>query len=221
MSLSKEAYIAGVLLQPNFQKPELSIATADQEVTFASGVRSPFKMEFDHFDSAREAQQLITDFLELAIRNLKKSFDYICGIERGGLRFSIPLADKLGIPHISVSPEKLTDDEKILYETPLQKGTALLIDDVLTKGTSSDNAANRLKATQGIDVTHLLVVFSYGFLDRFPFLRRTNIPYTNLTNFETLQSQVNFDQQIKGGSEKVREWYAERLAYFESLAAGA
>ena len=99
----------------------------------------PFKQKIVHV-SKEKVDEMILKLYKRIVLN-KENFDYVVGIERGGLNVSIPLAKMLNIPHkaikISFYKDKIASNipEVDFYGHQFdKKDKVLVVDDLIDNG---------------------------------------------------------------------------------------
>ncbi|MBK6635048.1 MAG: hypothetical protein IPG38_12720 [Chitinophagaceae bacterium] len=97
-------------------------------------------------------------------------------------------ADQLKLPYIYVRPKPKEHGLANQIEGALEKGSkVLVIEDLISTGKSSLQVCEVLKAA-GADVIGMVSIFTYGFEIADQAFAAANIPYSSLTNYQTLIS---------------------------------
>lgn len=134
-------------------------------------------------------------------------YDLVAGVPFGGLLLATAYSLLTEVPLLYLHPDK--DGESTVIEGAYATGqTVLIIDDLITGGSSVIQTAARLEAE------HLIVEDALVLLDRQQGgrerLRRAGI---NLTSILTLEAVLHY----LGGSQKISgEWYHKSIEYLHS-----
>jgi orotate phosphoribosyltransferase len=112
--------------------------------------------------------------------------DMLAGVATAGIAWGAMAADQLKLPYIYVRPKPkehgLGNQIEGFYEAG-QK--VVVIEDLISTGKSSLQVVDVLKAA-GVEVVGMVSIFTYGFNAALEAFKNANIPYTALTNYETL-----------------------------------
>jgi orotate phosphoribosyltransferase len=136
--------------------------------------------------------------------------DVIAGVATGAIAIGILVAQELGVPFIYVRPEPKKHGRKNQIEGQLERGqNVVVIDDLISTGTSSLNAVVALKEA-GAVVKGMVAIFTYGFDLAIENFKDKNIDLVTLSNYDNLLEQALESSYI---SEKelstLREWRRE------------
>ncbi|NVJ89103.1 MAG: orotate phosphoribosyltransferase [Flavobacteriaceae bacterium] len=116
--------------------------------------------------------------------------DVIAGVATGAIAIGILVAQELGVPFVYVRPEPKKHGRQNQIEGYLERGqNVVVIEDLISTGSSSLNAVNALKA-QGAVVKGMIAIFSYGFDLATKNFKDKNVNLITLSNYENLLEQA-------------------------------
>ena len=136
--------------------------------------------------------------------------DVIAGVATGAIALGVLVAQELGVPFIYVRPEPKKHGRKNQIEGHLDSGqNVVVIEDLISTGTSSLNAVAALKET-GAVVKGMVAIFTYGFDVALHNFKEKNVDLVTLSNYDNLVEQALESSYI---SEKelrtLHEWRKE------------
>jgi orotate phosphoribosyltransferase len=116
--------------------------------------------------------------------------DVIAGVATGAIAIGVLVAQELGVPFIYVRPEPKSHGRKNQIEGHLESGqNAVVIEDLISTGTSSLNAVAALKEA-GAVVKGMVAIFTYGFDVATENFKEKNIDLITLSNYDNLLEQA-------------------------------
>lgn len=131
---------------------------------FASGIKSPVKIEGDYFVANQRIFAELVGYLTLYVERLDVRPDVFVGIIRGGKPFAKALGEVFDCRWAARLGAKRIPDRELEIEGEIRKGDkVLLIEDVLTLGTNTRACAFDLTRHDS-EIIGVLSVFSWGFL---------------------------------------------------------
>ena len=138
----------------------------DKPFTWASGLRAPLYCDNRRTLSYPETRRLITDGFEALVARHALAPDVIAGTATAGIPQAAWLADRLALPMAYVRSKPKEHGQKNSVEGVVERGQrVVLVEDLVSTGGSSINAAQAVQEEAGADVVAVLAIFSYG-LDR-------------------------------------------------------
>lgn len=124
------------------------------DFTLKSGIQSPFYVDFRASVSYPKLQSMLVKELWNLIRPLE--YDLICGVPYAALSLTAVIGHTKKIPQIIKRKERKQYGTGKLVEGHFEKGdNCLLIDDIVTSGTSMIETANAL-TDEGLIIHHLV-----------------------------------------------------------------
>ena len=116
--------------------------------------------------------------------------DVIAGVATGAIAIGVLVAQELGVPFIYVRPEPKKHGRKNQIEGHLESGqNVVVIEDLISTGTSSLNAVAALKEAGGV-VKGMVAIFSYGFDIAINNFKEKNVNLKTLSNYDNLLEQA-------------------------------
>jgi orotate phosphoribosyltransferase len=180
MSTNEKA-VAEKLLQINAIK-----LNPDQPFTWASGWKSPIYCD----NRMVLGFPYIRDFIKSELCNvIFQEFpdaELVAGVATAGIAWGAMAADQLKLPYIYVRPkpkEHGLGNQIEGYFTAGQK--TIVVEDLISTGKSSLQVVDVLKQ-QGLEVSGMVSIFTYGFPQADKALEQAGINYRSLTNYPTL-----------------------------------
>jgi orotate phosphoribosyltransferase len=182
---------------------------------YVSGILSPIYVDNRRTISFPAARRLVVDCL---VETLKADiqldhFDIVAGVATGGIPWAAWVADRLELPLVYVRPLPKDRGMKKQVEGILEPGQrAVIIEDLITTGLSSVNAAEAVRSEEG-QVEYCLSIFAFqppSALHRFNEHQLT--PYS-LTTLPTLLATAQSEGYITADQLKAVElWASTTLA---------
>src|SRR5690606_12648049 len=170
--------IHAIKLQPN------------QPFTWASGWKSPIYCDNRIVLSYPPIRNYIRETMAKHIEKQYGKPDVIAGVATGAIGIGILVAEYLGLPFVYVRPEAKSHGRQNQIEGVVQKGqNVVVVEDLISTGTSSLNAVKALKAEQ-LNVKGMVAIFSYGFDTAITNFKSENITLHTLSNYQSLLEQA-------------------------------
>jgi orotate phosphoribosyltransferase len=174
---------------------------------WSSGWYSPIYCDNRRTLSYPQIRNLIRDaFIDI----IKINFGFpqlIAGVATGAIAHAAVVADKTGLPLVYVRSSPKTHGTRSMIEGDVSTGkTVVIVEDLISTGTSSLQAASALKEA-GCQVLGMVAVFTYGFPVATQNFLDAGIKLVTLTNYEEL-----IEQAVKTGYispddlQTLREW---------------
>jgi orotate phosphoribosyltransferase len=134
---------------------------------FSSGWASPVYLDIPRALSLPVARaSLIGGAVACIRRQAGETFDAIAATEQGGIALGALLADRFGVPFVTVRRRAQAFGDAAHLDGTLPRGArALLVSDVTTDGRSKARYVRALRQA-GAEVSHVFVLFKYGIFDR-------------------------------------------------------
>ena len=159
----------------------------------SSGFLSPSYIDCRKIIAYPLAFKSITDMMIDAIKSdmISQSPDYIIGGETAGIPFAAVIAQKMGLP-LSYVRKKPKDygKNKLIEGEILKRRNSLLVEDLITDGTSKINFVNNIRAND-IKCDLSLVVFKYNIFNHVDTtLKENNIELHHLTDWEDVYNEM-------------------------------
>ena len=153
---------------------------------WASGWNSPIYCDNRLTLSFPAIRNFIRDeFAKIIVEKYGKP-DVIAGVATGAIGIGILVAEAMNLPFVYIRPEPKKHGKQNQVEGFLQKGqTAVVIEDLISTGTSSLNAVEALR-NEGANVKGMLAIFSYGFAVAATNFSNANVELTTLSDYENL-----------------------------------
>jgi len=195
--------IARILLE--IEAVKLSI---NPTFTWASGIKSPIYCDNRKLMSFPKYRNIVRDAFIEEIKSLNP--DIIAGTATAGIPHAAWIADKLNLPMIYVRSSSKDHGLKNQIEGNLRKGQkVILIEDLISTGGSSIDAANAIKDSGG-EVLMVVAIFTYLLQKAELNFETSGFKYKTLTNFKTLIDQaVEKNYLSKDKKDIVLNWYKD------------
>ena len=179
--MNNKKAVAEKLLQINAIK-----LSPDKPFTWASGWKSPIYCDNRKILSF----PFIRDFIKSEMCNvISESFaevDLLAGVATAGIPWGAMAADHLKLPFIYVRPKPKEHGLENQIEGYYEKGMkVVVIEDLISTAKSSLDVVKVLK-TSGLEVNGLVSIFTYGFKEADEAFKQAGIPYSSLTDYQTL-----------------------------------
>lgn len=181
---------------------------ADEPFKWSSGILSPIYCDNRVINSNIEVRDAVKDgFCEIIISRYNGGADIIGAVATGGIPYGALVADKLRLPFLYVRSGKKAHGLMKNVEGAFNKGErVVLIEDLVSTGGSSMNAVEALKE-EGLVVTGLLSIMTYGFKKAGDLFQSAGLPFESLCNLDVIL-KVAGDQGViaSGDAEKILEF---------------
>ncbi len=175
--------------------------------TWASGWKSPIYCDNRKILSYPETRTFIRDEFVEVIKEKYPEAEVIAGVATGAIAHGVLVAEKLGLPFIYIRPKPKGHGLENLIEGDLQKNQkVVVVEDLISTGTSSINAAQAVKNSGG-NVIGMVAIFTYNFEHAKENFAEAGIELTTLSNYNIL-----VDMALKSGEiaqnqvETLLEW---------------
>jgi orotate phosphoribosyltransferase len=180
----------------------------DKPFTWASGRLSPIYCDNRKVLSFPIARKKVYDAFAKYISENFKEYDVIAGVATGAIAHGVLVAEALGKPFIYVRDKPKGHGMQNVIEGDYRTGQkVIVIEDLISTGGSSLKAVIALREA-GLEVLHLVAIFSYHFDDAVANFKNENCPYHTLSDFPTL---IEISKENKQYSEEsiafMEEWY--------------
>lgn len=162
----------------------------DEYFTWTSGIKSPIYCDNRLIMSYPEIRKkVIKGFINMMEEeNLLP--DIIAGCATAGIPHAAWLSAELNLPMVYVRSTPKGHGKENQIEGLIQSGKkVLVIEDLISTGGSSIEAANALKAA-GAEVIGVLAIFSYGLGETRENFASAGYPYITITNFDKLLDEL-------------------------------
>jgi orotate phosphoribosyltransferase len=179
-------------------------------ITFKSGMISPVYVDNRKLPFYPDQWKIvITGFAEMiATKNLE--YDVIAGIATAGIPHSAALGYVLEKPSVFIRKESKNHGTKKLIEGGSVEGKkVLLIEDLVTTGSSSLAGVTAVKAEQGT-VTDCCIIVGYGFAEATLNFAQAQVALHALTTFEVILEEA-LVQGLFNQAEKaiLQDWFSD------------
>ena len=158
--------------------------------TWVSGWKSPIYCD----NRIALSYPKVRDFLSKVLSDkIKEDFDgslVIAGVATGAIGIGMLVAQKLNLPFIYIRPEPKKHGKQNQIEGKFTSGDrVLVIEDLISTGKSSLNAANALKDS-GAKILGMMGLFTYGFSTAEEEFRKAEIKLQTLCDYQHLLSEA-------------------------------
>ncbi len=181
MMATEKKEIAKILL--NVGAVELS---PDDPFTWASGIESPIYCDNRLTMSDPVGRKKIAQGLADIIREKYPETTVIAGTATAGIPHAAWIADILGLPMVYIRSKAKGHGRSRQIEGKIAAtDKAVIIEDLISTGGSSLNAAEALQA-EGVEVTGVVSIFTYELQSADEAFASAGLTYNSLTNFGAL-----------------------------------
>ena len=158
--------------------------------TWASGWKSPIYCDNRIVLSYPKVRDFLSNVLS---EKILEDFDgslIIAGVATGAIGIGMLVAQKLNLPFIYIRPEPKKHGKKNQIEGKFTNGDrVVVIEDLISTGKSSLNAANALKDS-GAEILGMMGLFTYGFSNAEEEFRKAKIKLQTLCDYQHLLSEA-------------------------------
>jgi len=158
--------------------------------TWASGWKSPIYCDNRIVLSYPKVRDFLSNVLS---EKIQEDFDgslVIAGVATGAIGIGMLVAQKLNLPFIYIRPEPKKHGKKNQIEGKFTNGDrVVVIEDLISTGKSSLNAANALKDS-GAEILGMMGLFTYGFYNAEEEFRKAKIKLQTLCDYQHLLSEA-------------------------------
>ena len=152
--------------------------------TWASGLKSPIYCDNRLLLSYPKTRSLVIDAFADHISQYK--VDMIAGVATAGIAHGALLAQKLGLPVIYVRSKAKGHGRQNQIEGELTtKENVLMIEDLISTGGSVIAAAEVLRSIEA-NISAACAIFSYGFDKATDNFKKSHLPFSTITEYNTL-----------------------------------
>ncbi|MEK7523425.1 MAG: orotate phosphoribosyltransferase [Patescibacteria group bacterium] len=180
--MNKAQEIAKILLDIGAVKVSM-----DPPFTWTSGIKSPVYCDNRKLIShPKERQAVVKAFADL-VREKKLDPEYIGGTATAAIPWAAFLAYELNLPMVYIRPEKKEHGAGRQVEGDLPPGKrVLIVEDLISTGGSSVNAAKAVQQEcQGV-VTDVLAIVTYELDEAQQKFQESGLHISTLTNFSNI-----------------------------------
>ncbi len=164
--------------------------------TWASGWNSPIYCDNRTTLSFPTIRTYLREELGKIIEEKYGKPEIIAGVATGAIAIGILVAEYLNVPFIYVRPEAKKHGRQNQVEGILEPGKrVVVIEDLISTGTSSLNAVKALKAA-GANVKGMVAIFSYGFDIADKNFEEQDVELTTLSDYDHLLELANDNNYI-------------------------
>ncbi|MFQ3647240.1 MAG: orotate phosphoribosyltransferase [Anaerolineae bacterium] len=181
-----------------------------QPITFKSGIISPVYVDNRRLPFHPEAWHTVIEaFAEVTQADFAHG-DVIAGVAVGGVPHSAALSYVLRRPSVFVRKEAKGHGKQQLIEGGDVAGRrVLLIEDLVTTGSSSLAAVDALRAAQA-EVIGVLAIVQYGFREAAANFAAAGVPLRTLTHFSAiLDEALSRGALNEAQAAVVRDWFSD------------
>src|SRR5699024_1702138 len=175
--------------------------------TWTSGIQSPIYCDNRLVISYPETRRKVVEaWLELIeAKGLKP--DVIAGCATAGIPHAAWLAEAMNLPMVYIRSKPKGHGTASQIEGVIEKGQkALVIEDLISTGGSAIDAAKVL-AAEGVEVEHVLAIFTYGIEKAKTNFAEANFPYDTILNFDQLLDVIVADGGMTNDDrERLLDW---------------
>ncbi|KHE71201.1 orotate phosphoribosyltransferase [Halobacillus sp. BBL2006] len=185
--------------------------------TWTSGLRSPIYCDNRLTMSYPEIRQRIAEAFVEKIKCLDERVDVIAGCATAGIPHAAWVADKLNLPMVYVRSSAKKHGKGNQIEGKVEKGQrAVVIEDLISTGKSSIQAAEALKA-EGVQVIEVLSIFTYGLDTAKEAFTEKGLTYRSIASYEELVDQLSKDNLMDESERKrMTEWRENPFVFTNS-----
>ena len=182
-SMTNEKAVAEKLLQVNAIK-----LNPGEPFTWASGWKSPIYCDNRKVLSFPYVREFIKSEMSNIIFEKFPDAEMLAGVATAGIPWGAMAADQLKLPYIYVRPKPKEHGLGNQIEGYYEQGQKIVvIEDLISTGKSSLQVVDVLK-NAGVEVIGMVSIFKYGFKIADEAFEKAGVPFTSLTNYETLIS---------------------------------
>jgi len=182
--------------------------------TWASGWKSPIYCDNRIVLSYPKVRDFLSNVLS---EKIQEDFDgslIIAGVATGAIGIGMLVAQKLNLPFIYIRPEPKKHGKKNQIEGKFTNGDrVVVIEDLISTGKSSLNAANALKDS-GAEILGMMGLFTYGFSTADEEFRKAKIKLQTLCDYQHLLSEaLNIGTISEMQLESLKTWREDPSAW--------
>jgi orotate phosphoribosyltransferase len=164
--------------------------TPEQPIRFKSNILSPIYVDNRCLPYYPQQWHVVIEGFKTLLTQLNLQFDVIAGVAVGGVPHGAALAYALGKPSVFVRKEAKEHGRQNRIEGGSVAGRrVMLVEDLVTTGSSSLSAINALQEEQAI-VENVLAIVTYGFHEAKSAFSSAGVQLHTLTNFHVILEQA-------------------------------
>ena len=174
---------------------------------WASGIKSPIYCDNRLILSSIEVRGYIADQMSDIIRKSFSDNYILAGVATGAIAIGALVAERLKKPYIYVRPTPKGHGLKNQIEGSLPvRSDVVVIEDLISTGMSSINAANAVK-NKGSNVEGMLSIFSYNFDFAIEKFKSEKIDLISLADYNVLVEIVKEEETLDNQEiEQLEKW---------------
>ncbi len=154
--------------------------------TWASGWKAPIYCDNRKILSYPDTRTFIRDQFVKIIKEKYPEAEVIAGVATGAIALGVLVAEQLDLPFIYIRSKPKDHGLENLVEGDLKAGQkVVIVEDLVSTGTSSLNAARAVKDQSGA-VLGMVAVFTYNFPHAINNFNNEEIELTTLSNYQVL-----------------------------------
>jgi len=164
--------------------------------TWTSGIKSPIYCDNRLIMSYPEMRKKIIKGFISIMKERGLIPDVIAGCATAGIPHAAWLSAELDLPMVYVRSTPKGHGKRNQIEGKFETGQkVLVIEDLISTGGSSIDAANALQAA-GAEIVGILAIFSYGLAQAERDFKNAGYHFATITNFNRLLDELNSKNQI-------------------------
>lgn len=200
--MSREQSIAKDLL-----KIEAIQVRTDGYFTWTSGIQSPIYCDNRLIISYPETRKKVVASWVDMIKEKGLKPDVIAGCATAGIPHAAWLAEALNLPMVYIRSKPKGHGTASQIEGMIKQGQkALVIEDLISTGGSAIDAAKVLVA-EGVEVEHVLAIFTYGIDRAKENFTAANFSYDTILNFDQLLDVLlDAEELTVADKERLQSW---------------
>jgi orotate phosphoribosyltransferase len=190
----------------------------DEPFTWTSGLRSPIycdnRLTIGHPGVRRRIAEGFAAFIEA--NSLRP--EIIAGTATAGIPHAAWLAEMTGLPLVYVRSSAKGHGAGRQIEGPFEPGSrVVLVEDLVSTGGSSVAAVKALRSA-GLEVSHVIAIFSYELPAATAAFQDAGIPATSLTTINALLEVAGETGTLDAESiESIRRWQRDPTVWSEDV----
>ncbi len=176
---------------------------------WSSGKKSPIYCDNRLILSYPDIRKKIQEgLIKLAKQDFKQA-NLIAGVATAGIPHGVLMANKMNLPFIYVrSTEKKHGRQNKIEGEIGENRKVLIVEDLISTGKSSLKVAEALTKV-GCEITGIISIFNYNFLETEEKIKKQKIKYNSLCNFNELIKQAEKEKYIsKKELEIIMNWHS-------------
>lgn len=175
--------------------------------TWTSGIQSPIYCDNRLIISYPDTRKKVVDAWIDIIKEKNLQPDVIAGCATAGIPHAAWLAEALNLPMVYIRSKPKGHGTASQIEGVIQPGQkALVIEDLISTGGSAIDAAKVL-ANEGVEVEHVLAIFTYGIGRAKENFEAAQFPYETILNFDQLLDVlVASEKMTEADKQRLQTW---------------